>query len=93
MIYRKNKSQPFKWLLALIIFILAMTITFDEVFGISVPPPGGGGSDGNPIVTKNVQYNKEAAGTQTTPSIPEPGTLLLLGTGFGALYIMRRKKL
>lgn len=36
-VYTKNESQPLKWLVALIVFILAMTITFDDAYGVSVP--------------------------------------------------------
>ena len=37
-VYRRSTSQPFKWLLAIIIFVLAMTITFNEAEGVNIPP-------------------------------------------------------
>lgn len=36
-VYSKKETHPLKWLVALIIFILAMTVTFDDVYGIAVP--------------------------------------------------------
>lgn len=32
-IYKQKISHPFKWVMALIVFILGMTITFSDVYG------------------------------------------------------------
>ena len=32
-IYKRKTCHPFKWLLALIVFILGLTITFSDVYG------------------------------------------------------------
>jgi hypothetical protein len=36
-VYRNRSSQPLKWVVALIVFILAMTFTLAEVDGASAP--------------------------------------------------------
>lgn len=36
LIYRRRESHPFRWLFAAIAFVLAMTITFEEVGGPSL---------------------------------------------------------
>lgn len=36
LIYRRRESHPFRWLFAAIAFVLAMTITFEEVEGPSL---------------------------------------------------------
>lgn len=35
-LYRKRESQPFKWFLAAIVFILGLTVTFSELFGVAI---------------------------------------------------------
>ena len=36
-IYQRKESHPMKWVIALIIFVLIMTVTWDEVEGITIP--------------------------------------------------------
>jgi hypothetical protein len=36
-VYTKEDSRPFKWILAIIVFVLAMTLTMSDVYGLSVP--------------------------------------------------------
>lgn len=36
-LYKKKTVSVFKFILAFIIFILAMTITFDDVYGVNIP--------------------------------------------------------
>ena len=102
----KNHRQPFRWLLALVIFILAMTITLAEVQGLSVPSGSdagwrntgsgrnfqtGGSLDSR---TADAGSDHEQAVTQDNPGVvPEPGTLLLMGTGLGlAFWAARRRR-
>ncbi|HOP06032.1 MAG TPA: PEP-CTERM sorting domain-containing protein [candidate division Zixibacteria bacterium] len=40
-VYTKKETHPLKWLVALIIFILVMTVTFDDVYGVGVPSSAG----------------------------------------------------
>ena len=49
-VYQRKCSQPLKWLVALLIFVLTMTVTFSDVYGIGKEgghKPGGGGNNGN----------------------------------------------
>jgi hypothetical protein len=36
-IYKRHVKQPFRWLVALIIFLLILGVTFDEVYGLVLP--------------------------------------------------------
>ena len=80
-VYRRRSTQPFRWIVALILFVLAMTITFDVVEGIALPGD---------------QMNADAGAVRTalatvTALIEESG-LLLLACGLGALYLVRRRR-
>ncbi len=37
-VYRNNSKAPLKWLVAIIIFLLAMTITWSDVEGKEISP-------------------------------------------------------
>ena len=118
-VYRHQKRAYFKWILALIIFILAMTLTFSEVYGINVPAGCtpyyqestsagtvvlqdfynsdylGGASDGIVDMTLMTDLNDASypRDSQQPSGVPEPGTLMLLGTGLAAFYALRRRKI
>lgn len=80
-VYRRPEGQTLKWLLALIVFILVMTMTFDEVFG------------GDPSGRIDNGASATQGGDEAAPSaVPEPTTLILLGGGLGALYLARRRR-
>ena len=90
-LYQRRCTQPLKWLLALVVFLLAMTVTFTDVYGIEgTGSPNGGtrdGSTGKPGGTGD-QLN---TGDDNPPptAVPEPGTFILLAGGLGALYAVR----
>ena len=76
-VYRQKHSQPLKWLVALIVFCIALGITFSDVHG-SDGIDYGSGDDGK---------------FEDTPTpVPEPTTLLLMAGGLGALRAVRRWK-
>jgi hypothetical protein len=102
-IYKEKKSQPLKWFIALIIFILAMTITFADVYGLTVPS-----GKYNPPPNR-INYNSQSGSTTpdfdtNTPiydgydkcpppsTIPEPASMILLGMGLTALHMANRKR-
>ncbi|MBU0984997.1 MAG: PEP-CTERM sorting domain-containing protein [candidate division Zixibacteria bacterium] len=97
-VYTRRKAQPLKWLLALIIFVLAMTITFDGVYGNE--RTGASGNDGtyqgaasDDIRSNGTSHQPTRSDDQNPPTaIPEPTTLLLLAGGIGAMYVARRRR-
>jgi len=102
MIYMRNEKHPFKWLLAFIIFLLVLSVTFDDVYGLYIPPcteNGNSNLNGNApnLSSSNVGYCYYPADyTNPTeppnpPEIPEPATLILMAAGLGAIRLMRRK--
>jgi len=94
----RRKSQPLKWLVALIVFAVVMGIAMDDVYGID--PANGGANTTQSGDTKNSGAGNQpgAGGTDNgvdNPSptvVPEPTTLLLVAGGLGALYLARRFK-
>ncbi len=103
-VYQKDKSQPFKWLLAIIVFILAMTFTLEKAEGFYLPK-----SMQNQVTTVQKTIDKFAVeefnynsgiseiGADTysdsnppvTP-VPEPSTIIIMAIGMGALRIARK---
>ncbi|MFH1686754.1 MAG: PEP-CTERM sorting domain-containing protein [bacterium] len=45
-VYIKEQKQPLRWLVAAIVFVLAMSITFSDLYGLNVPS-GSSGSGGS----------------------------------------------
>lgn len=55
---RKTSSQPLKWLVALIVFMLALGFTTSEVVGLTVPSQAGWDNSGRPAVEKTSVTDK-----------------------------------
>ncbi len=104
-VYQKDRSQPFKWLLAIVVFILAMTFTVDEAEGFYLPK-----SMQNRVTTVQETIDMHAVeefdyinsdvteiGSNTysdnnppvTP-VPEPSTIIIMAIGIGALRVARK---
>ena len=91
-VYRQKTSQPLKWLVALIVFALAMGVTFTDVYGYDGSSSAGAGNDNdnnqNGAGNDNLTTSNDRTGSPS--AIPEPTTLILLGGGLGVLYVVRR---
>lgn len=81
MVYMRNNNYQLKWLLAFVIFILVMTVTFDNVYGTNTDQQQ---------PTDYVDHGSTA--TSPPPEVPEPATLILMASGLVALRLMYRKK-
>lgn len=104
-VYQKDRYQPIKWLLAIIVFILAMTFTLEEAEGFNLPK-----SMQSQVTTVNQTTDKFAieefdyinsgiseigANTysdsqQPVTPVPEPSTIIILAIGIGALRVVRK---
>ena len=96
-LYKKKTLSVIKYLIALIIFILAMTITFDDVYGINIPnriDQHENSSDNHRDYT--VDYSSEnnpPVSSDNNPNpvaTPEPGTLILLASGLGIISLYKK---
>ncbi len=116
-VYRNSSKAPLKWLVAMIIFLLAMTVTWADVEGIEVSAgrhapvyqerstmPTQPGSNTSWLESSSDNYHvtslpptysdfQQDPITNDLTAVPEPGTMLLLGSGLAAIYLARKKNI
>jgi hypothetical protein len=101
-VYHRNENGIGKWIVAALAFLVVMSITFADVYGITVPnkPGDGKGKDPKPNHGKKFdQTDQDGRGFKPDPGpnpnptpTPEPGTLVLMGIGLGAAAVARKFK-
>ena len=90
-VYKKKETSILKWVIALIIFTLGMTLTFSDVYGINIPGDNKTYETGtDQIITCNPDDDSNPDNPPPT-AVPEPSTLILLSSGLGAMYALRKK--
>ncbi len=97
-VYRRTSSAWLKWVLFIVVFVLGMTMTFTDVYGIGV----NNGRDRIDSQKDNPRHAAESDKAAPSPldnppvhedppvAVPEPATFLLVGAGLGAAYLVRR---
>ena len=114
-IYKKRPASALKWIIAIAIFVLAMTLTMSDVYGFTFPnntassygsvsgqvvqgPSSNSSVNDNDLWrhanrnTGSDSYTSEGNLNCPPPGVPEPSTILLLSSGLGAMYLVRRKR-
>ena len=79
-IYIRHNRHRFKWILAFAVFILVLSVAFDDVYGV------------NTYQHTTYYADNDSPKTSPPPEVPEPTTLIMLASGLVALCWMYRKK-
>ncbi len=100
----RKRSASAAWIIGLIVFFLAMGITFSDVYGLdrfeyTRPGYGEGGGPVAPspaLAPMSPSWFSENMGgdnctSVTMPAVPEPITILLVALGSGMILVGRRK--
>jgi len=88
-VYKRQRRGTLKWILALIIFGLALTITFDDVEGSNLSGLDSANCNQNDSYTLSSTVTTEST-NPTSPS--EKAPLLLVAGVLGVMYAVRRKR-
>jgi len=97
-LYKHTERHPLRWIIAIAVFVLAMTVTFDDVHGFWVTPTSGGATS-TATTSTGLQPSQIVSELptpvpteETPPEVPEPVTLILLGSGLAAMHLKKKKK-
>jgi hypothetical protein len=86
-VYKQHRTeQPLKWLMATLLFCLALGWAMTDVYGDEL---GGNGQVGNRSTTESQTYPPQNSVPST---VPEPTTFALLALGLGGAAVYRKLK-
>lgn len=92
-VYQRKEARLGKWIVAAIAFLVVMTVTFADAYGVGVPSkPGDNGRKNQDPPPATIQTQSDMR-TQDSPSpspVPEPSTMILMGLGLGAAAVARK---
>lgn len=97
----KRPTHPFKWIVALLVFFLALGVTFSDVHGFNFPKGGTPDNPSGTTTSQNVVYDLSTPipdygvtnqNCDDPPAVPEPTTLILMASGLAGIYLARRNK-
>lgn len=97
-VYHRTEPHFGKWIVAALAFLIVMTISFADVYGITVPNKPGDRKGKDPNQTQGqTQYQSDTKDKSNNPApaptaTPEPSTMILMGLGLGAASLVKKFK-
>ncbi len=97
-VYHRTEPHFGKWIVAALAFLIVMSISFADVYGITVPNKPGNSIGKDPKHQRGQTENQSDAqdkGNRPEPGptpTPEPSTMILMGLGLGAASLAKKFK-